>query len=64
MQDFLTVREAAHFLGLSAHTLNAYRVSGKGPPFFVVGGRMIRYDRNQLEAWARSDQRHSTSEAA
>jgi len=63
MQDFFTVKEAAAHVGLSVHTLNAYRISGDGPPYFKLG-RLVRYDRNQLEAWARSDQRHSTSEAA
>lgn len=63
MQDFFTVKEAAAHVGLSVHTLNAYRISGDGPPYFKLG-RLVRYDRNQLEAWARSDQRISTSEAA
>ncbi|MBU7587906.1 MAG: helix-turn-helix domain-containing protein [Sphingopyxis terrae] len=63
MQDFFTVKEAAAHVGLSVHTLNAYRISGDGPPYFKLG-RLVRYDRNQLEAWARSDQRQSTSEAA
>lgn len=64
MQDFLTVKEAAVHVGLSVHTLNAYRISGNGPPYFKLGGKHVRYDRTQLEAWARSDQRQSTSEAA
>lgn len=63
MQDFLTVSEAASFVGLSESTLNHYRVTGDGPPYFKLG-RLVRYDRAQLEAWARSDQRQSTSEAA
>lgn len=63
MQDFLTVSEAAAYVGLSESTLNHYRVTGKGPPYFRLG-RLVRYDRNQLEAWARSDQRQSTSEMA
>jgi excisionase family DNA binding protein len=64
MQDFLTVKEAAEYVGLSVHTLNAYRIAGNGPPYFKLGGKHVRYDRNQLETWARSDQRQSTSEAA
>jgi excisionase family DNA binding protein len=64
MQDFLTVSEAADHVGMSRSTLNQYRVTGKGPPFFKLGGsRLIRYDRAQLEQWARSRQLQSTSEA-
>ena len=63
MQDFLTVKEAAEHVGLSVHTLNAYRIAGNGPSYFKLG-RLVRYDRNQLETWARSDQRQSTSQAA
>jgi excisionase family DNA binding protein len=63
MQDFLTVQEAADHVGLSVHTLNAYRISGNGPAYFKLG-RLVRYDRNQLEQWARSKPCMSTSEAA
>lgn len=63
MQDFLTVKEAAEYVGLSIHTLNAYRITGDGPAYFKLG-RLVRYDRAQLEQWARRDQRMSTSQAA
>lgn len=65
MEDLLTTKQAAKFVGLSESTLNQYRVSGRGPRFIRLGGsRLVRYDRRELEAWARSDQRLSTSEAA
>ena len=65
MEDLLTTKQAAKFVGLSQSTLNQYRVSGRGPRFIRLGGsRLVRYDRRELETWARSDQRLSTSEAA
>ena len=41
-RNYLSTREAAHYLGLSARTLNRYRVSGDGPVFHRFGGR-VRY---------------------
>lgn len=65
MEDLLDTKQAAKFVGLSESTLNQYRVSGRGPRFIRLGGsRLVRYDRRELETWARSDQRLSTSEAA
>lgn len=63
MQDFMTVKEAAAFIGLSESTLNHYRLSGDGPRFFRLG-RLVRYDRNDLVEWARSRPAFSTSDAA
>lgn len=62
MTDFMTVKEAAAHLRLSVHTLNAYRYKGNGPPYFKLGGSHVRYDRQQLESWARSEPCNSTSE--
>ena len=63
MQELLTTKEAAEHVGLSVSTLNQYRVTGRGPKYIRLGGsRLVRYDRAQLEAWALSDQRQSTSE--
>lgn len=48
---YLTTREAADFLRLSARTLDRYRVQGTGPVFHRFGGR-IRYLRADLLKWA------------
>ena len=48
-RNYLPTREAAHYLGLSARTLNRYRVSGDGPVFHRFGGR-VRYRRDDLDA--------------
>ena len=48
---FLTTVEAARYLGLSPHTLKRYRVTGDGPVFHRFGG-LVRYRRDDLDAWA------------
>lgn len=58
---FFTVKEAAAHLGISPHTMNNWRVTGEGPPFYRMG-KFIRYDRDELDAWMRSRRYNSTSE--
>ena len=58
---FLNSRQAADYLGLSTRTLDRFRVSGDGPVFLKFGGR-VRYLREDLDAWARSRRRASTSD--
>ena len=48
---FFTTSEAAAFLTLSPRTLDRYRETGKGPPFFRMGAA-IRYLRSDLMEWA------------
>lgn len=58
---FLNSRQAGDYLGLSTRTLDRLRVSGDGPVFLKFGGR-VRYLREDLDAWARSRRRASTSD--
>ena len=58
-RNYLSTREAAHYLGLAPRTLNRYRVSGDGPVFHRFGGR-VRYRREDLDAWAAARRRVST----
>ena len=58
---YLNTREAAAHLSLSTRTLDRYRVSGDGPVFLKFGGR-VRYLREDLDDWARSRRRRSTSD--
>ena len=60
-RNYLTTRQAADWLGLSARTLDRYRVSGEGPVFHRFGGR-VRYLRADLDAWAATRRRASTSD--
>ena len=59
--DYLNAREAAAHLGLSTRTLDRYRVTGEGPVFLRFGGG-VRYLRVDLDAWARTRRRKSTSD--
>lgn len=53
--------EAAHCLGVSPRTLEAWRVRGGGPPFAKIGSRSVRYQRAAILSWASSRQQQSTS---
>ena len=59
-RHYLSTREAAEYLGLSARTPDRYRVSGEGPVFHRFGGR-VRYTRADLDAWAKVRRRASTA---
>ncbi len=50
----LTPEQAAAYLSLSVKTLAQWRWKHTGPEFVKVGARAVRYDRSQLEAWAKS----------
>jgi len=57
----LDVREAAARLGLSKSTLDKMRCSGRGPRFIRATDRAIRYDPEDLKAFADERRRRSTS---
>ena len=59
--NYLSTRQAAAWLGLSTRTLDRYRVSGDGPMFHRFGGR-VRYLYADLDAWAATRRRASTSD--
>ncbi|MFI0742924.1 helix-turn-helix transcriptional regulator [Streptomyces sp. NPDC021100] len=49
---FLTVKDAAAYLGLSPHTLYVWRHRRQGPPSFRMGPRgRVMYRREALDAW-------------
>ena len=48
---FLSTRKAAALLTLSPRTLDRYRETGKGPPYFQLGQRIV-YAREDLLDWA------------
>jgi len=58
---FLTEEQAATYLGISASTLQKFRVSGKGP-IYRDHGRVV-YLKDELDAWSASRSRRSTSDA-
>ncbi|MFE9684488.1 helix-turn-helix transcriptional regulator [Streptomyces sp. NPDC006285] len=49
---FLTVKDAADYLGLSPSTLYVWRHRRQGPPSFRMGPRgRVMYRREALDAW-------------
>ena len=59
--EYLSTLEAASLLGVSARTLERFRVSGGGPPFCKFGHR-VSYTRTDVDGWANSRRRRSTSD--
>ena len=53
---FLTQAEVAVLLGVPERTLEGWRLTKSGPPWLKLG-RHVKYDRNDVLAWAR-EQRH------
>ena len=60
-QQFLTERETARLLRVSARTLQRWRLTGDGPPFIAFGGRRL-YGRGDVMSWAEAQRRRSTSD--
>jgi helix-turn-helix protein len=58
----LTAKDAAAFLGLAPQTLAKMRVVGSSPPYYKVG-RLVMYDRSELDAWLAVRRRRSTSDS-
>ena len=58
---YLNTVEAGRYVGLSHRTLRRYRVTGEGPLYYRLGGR-VRYRRDDLDAWAAKRQEASTSD--
>ena len=62
MESLLTTTEAAPRVGVSAGTLENWRVAGTGPRF-IKSGRRVLYDPVDIEAWKEANRFQSTSEA-
>lgn len=58
---YLRTPEAARFLGLSGRTLEKHRIYGTGPLYRKLGGRVV-YALADLQAWAESGLKRSTSD--
>ena len=55
--SYMTTREVAAFLGLSAGTLCVWRCQGKGPSYYKVGNA-VRYKIDDVEAWKNENVKH------
>ena len=63
MQDLMTTDEAAEFLDLHPATMATWRMTeGRGPRYFKVGQRNVRYRRSELERWLKAQERTGTRE--
>lgn len=62
-ENLLTVEDAAARLKISKHTLNRWRVTGEGPPFIKSGPRLVRYEQEAIDIWARERRRASTKDS-
>ncbi|WP_199555758.1 helix-turn-helix transcriptional regulator [Sandaracinobacteroides hominis] len=58
---YLRTKEAAHFLSLSARTLEKHRTYGTGPAYHKLGGRVV-YALDDLETWVNRGAVTSTSD--
>ncbi len=55
--------EVGHLTGLSVRTIQALRLKGGGPRFFLAGNRRaVRYRRRDVMAWVEARMRRSTSD--
>ena len=53
--DWLTTKEAAAYIKMSASFLEKDRMTGRaGVPFIWASDRTVRYVRSDLDAWKRS----------
>ncbi len=57
---YVDTRGAGRYLGLSAETLERLRVTGGGPSFIKLA-KADRYKLDDLDAWADTHRRNSTS---
>lgn len=54
--------DAARYLGVDPSWLYRLRADGGGPRFFKIG-RIVRYDRDDLDAWVEKNKRAKLEEA-
>lgn len=66
MHDLLDTKAAAPRIGVTAGTLENWRVKGVGPVFIKTPGvrGKVLYDPADIEAWKEANRFQSTSETA
>ncbi len=57
--NLISIDAVSELTGLSSSTLAKKRCNGSGPAFFKLG-RVIKYDRADVDAWILSRRRRST----
>ena len=53
--------DAASYAGVSTSTFNKWRITGEGPRYSKLG-KIVVYDRADLDTWLASKRRTSTSD--
>ena len=54
---WLSTEQAAEYLGSSPATLKNWRSAGEGPAYRTCNGRLIRYERDDLDRFVRTGER-------
>lgn len=52
--------QTADLLGVSRRTLPVWRIQGRGPNFIKIG-KLVRYKREEIDAWIDANTHESTS---
>jgi hypothetical protein len=60
-EPFVDENRGAKHLGVSPRTMQRWRMTGTGPPWFRIG-RLAKYRITDLTAWAEAQARTSTSD--
>jgi hypothetical protein len=60
--EFMPVKLAGRYLGLSSSHLNKLRSTGGGPTFCDFGPKAVRYRKADLDAWAEAHKCAHTAE--
>lgn len=47
----LGTKEAADLIGVTVKTLAIWRKEGRGPAFFKLSGKLVYYNRSEINAW-------------
>lgn len=59
--DLIAPPSAAQEMGVTTKTLSNWRVAGKGPGHYKIGGKVM-YRRVEIRAWLAQQRRTSTSD--
>lgn len=50
---WMTTEQAAEYLSVSNGTMRNWRSRGEGPRYHLLGGRLVRYEVEDLDAYMR-----------
>ncbi len=63
MMEWLDTKRLSEELGISCRTVEAWRISGDGPPFVRLGRSLVRYRRQHVDEWLAERLCRSTTES-